>query len=298
MENVLIGHCNNDYTGVSVVIFPQGAVAGVDVRGSAPGTRETDLLRCGNTVKKINAVMLAGGSAFGLDAAGGVMRFLHEKGWGFNTGKHIVPIVSAAILYDLNDGKLHYPDSEMGYTACKNAKEDNCQCGRVGAGKGATVGKILGLFNSSWGGVGYASVKIGQAEVCALVAVNAFGDIFDCHNGRILAGAKLSLGEFLDTTSYILNNDLSMFQSQSGTNTTIGVVFTDAVLDKEQVNKMAAVAHDGLALSIRPVHTMLDGDTMFAASVGDKKAEFNSILVGATEAVRLAVLNAVKPQIK
>ncbi|HEY8443977.1 MAG TPA: P1 family peptidase [Clostridia bacterium] len=298
MENVLIGHCNNDYTGVSVVIFPQGAVAGVDVRGSAPGTRETDLLRCGNTVKKINAVMLAGGSAFGLDAASGVMRYLHEKGWGFNTGKHIVPIVSAAILYDLHDGKLHYPDSEMGYTACKNAKEDNYQCGRIGAGKGATVGKVLGLFSSSWGGVGFASVKIGQAEVCALVAVNAFGDIFDCHNGRILAGAKLSLGEFLDTTNYILNNDLSAYQSQIGTNTTIGVVYTDAALDKEQVNKMASVAHDGLALAIRPVHTMLDGDTMFAASVGDKKAEFNSLLVGATEAVRLAVINAVKPQIK
>lgn len=298
MENVLIGHCNNDYTGVSVVIFPQGAVAGVDVRGSAPGTRETDLLRCGNTVKKINAVMLAGGSAFGLDAASGVMRYLHEKGWGFNTGKHIVPIVSAAILYDLHDGKLHYPDSEMGYTACKNAKEDNYQCGRIGAGKGATVGKVLGLFSSSWGGVGFASVKIGQAEVCALVAVNAFGDIFDCHNGRILAGAKLSLGEFLDTTNYILNNDLSAYQSQIGTNTTIGVVYTDAALDKEQVNKMASVVHDGLALAIRPVHTMLDGDTMFAASVGDKKAEFNSLLVGATEAVRLAVINAVKPQIK
>ncbi|HHW89347.1 MAG TPA: P1 family peptidase [Clostridiales bacterium] len=298
MENVLIGHCNNDYTGVSVVIFPGGAVAGVDVRGSAPGTRETDLLKCGNLVKKINAITLSGGSAFGLDAASGVMRFLHEKGWGFNTGKHIVPIVSAAVLFDLYDGKLHYPDSEMGYTACKNAKENNNQCGRVGAGKGATVGKILGLFNSSWGGVGVASVKIGQAEVGAIVAVNAFGDIFDCHNGRILAGAKLSLGEFLDTTNYMLNHDLSMYENNMGFNTTIGVVYTDAALDKEQVNKMASIAHDGLALSIRPVHTMLDGDTMFAASVGDKHAEFNSLCVGATEAVRLAVINAVKPQIK
>ncbi|HEY8423182.1 MAG TPA: P1 family peptidase [Clostridia bacterium] len=298
MENVLIGHCNNDYTGVTVVIFPQGAVAGVDVRGSAPGTRETDLLRCGNTVKKINAVMLAGGSAFGLDAASGVMRFLHEKGWGFDTGKHKVPIVTGAILYDLHDGVLHYPDSEMGYAACLNAKEDNYQCGRIGAGKGATVGKVLGLFNSSWGGVGFASVKIGQAEVCAVVAVNAFGDVFDCHNGRILAGAKLSLGQFLDTTNFILNNDLSSYKGSFGTNTTIGVVYTDAALDKEQVNKMASVAHDGLALCIRPVHTMFDGDTMFAASVGDKEAEFNSLLVGATEAVRLAVINAVKPQIK
>ena len=294
MENVLIGHSNDDYTGVSVVIFPQGAVAGVDVRGSAPGTRETDLLRCGNAIQKVNAIMLAGGSAFGLDAAGGVMRFLHEKGWGFNTGKHIVPIVSSAILFDLNDGKLHFPDSEMGYVACKNAQSDTLTGGRIGAGKGASVGKVLGLFYSCWGGVGVASLKVGQATVSAIVAVNAFGDIYDCNNGRIIAGAKIGDGEFLDTAKYMMNNDLSMYTS--GTNTTIGVVFTDAALTKEQANKLASVSHNGLAMSIRPVHTMLDGDTLFAASTGDVKTEFNSLCVGAAEAVRLAVINAVKPK--
>lgn len=296
MENVLIGHSNDDFTGVSVIIFPEGAVAGVDVRGSAPGTRETDLLRCGNSVQKVNAIVLAGGSAFGLDASSGVMRFLYEKGWGFNTGKHIVPIVSSAILYDLNDGKLHYPDSEMGYVACKNAKSDNFVCGRVGAGKGATVGKVLGLFYSCWGGIGVASVKVAQATVSAIVAVNAFGDVYDCNNGRIIAGAKIGDGEFLDTAKYMMTNDLSLYKG--GMNTTIGVVFTDAALNKEQANKLASVAHDGLAMSIRPVHTMLDGDTLFAASAGDKTAEFNSLCVGAAEAVRQAVINAVKPVIK
>ncbi len=294
MENVLIGHSNDDYTGVSVVIFPQGAVAGVDVRGSAPGTRETDLLKCGNSVQKVTAIMLAGGSAFGLDAASGVMRFLYEKGWGFNKGKHIVPIVPSAILFDLNDGKLHFPDNEMGYVACKNAKSDNLVGGKIGAGKGATVGKVLGLFYSCWGGIGTASVKIGHATVSAMVAVNAFGDVYDCNNGRIIAGAKIGDGEFLDTAKYMMTNDLSLYKG-GGTNTTIGVVFTDAKLSKEQANKLASISHNGLAMSIRPVHTMLDGDTMFAASCGDIEAEFNSLCVGAVEAVRLAVINAVKP---
>lgn len=292
MKNVLIGHCDNQFTGVTAVIFPEGAIGGVDVRGGAPGTRETDLLKNGNSVEKINAVMLAGGSAFGLDAASGMMKFLSEKGWGFRAGKHIVPIVTAAILYDLNDEVLHFPNAEMGYKACQNASADNYANGSIGAGKGATVGKIMGIEAASKGGIGSATINIGSAKITAVIAVNAFGDVFDSKSDKIVAGARLGNGTFLNTSRLMMTTDLS--KMAGGTNTTIGVVFTDAKLSKEQTNKLASVAHNGLALSISPVHTMADGDTLFAASAGEQKVEFNSLCVCAVEAVRQAILAAVK----
>lgn len=292
MDNILIGHCHNEYTGVTAIICPKGAVGGVDVRGAAPGTRETDLLKSGNMVEKINAVVLCGGSAFGLEAADGVSKYLREQGWGFAAGMHKVPIVCAAVLYDLNSPELNYPDINMGYEAAKKAIVGNFESGQIGAGRGATVGKILGMSGADRGGLGVASISVGGAKITAIVAVNALGDVFDEKQGKIIRGAKDKDGNFIDTERLILNANLG--QATAGTNTTIGVIVTDAELSKDKANRLATVAHNGLARSIRPVHTMLDGDTLFAMSCGNVKVDFNVLCVGAVEAVRQAVICAVK----
>jgi L-aminopeptidase/D-esterase-like protein len=269
-----------------------GAVAGVDVRGGAPGTRETDLLRPGQLVESVHAVVLAGGSAFGLDAACGVMRYLEENGIGFEVGVARVPIVPAAVIFDLGVGDPAVrPDAEMGYAACRNASDRNNEQGAAGAGCGATVGKMLGPEYAMDSGVGTGSIQLpGGVVVGAVMVVNALGDVFDPVSQAIIAGTKNPGGGFADSARLIKAGAL---QGRAGANTTIGVVATNARLDCAQANRLASVAHNGLALSIRPCHTMLDGDTIFALSTGDKEAGFNAVMQAAVEAVSMAVQNAV-----
>lgn len=294
-DGVKIGHAQNDFTGVTCILADY-AVGGVSVRGGAPGTRETDMLRAEKSQGFVNAVVLSGGSAYGLEAACGVTEYLRENGVGFPVGDKVVPLVAQAILFDLNAaGEYHYPDKAMGYAAAKNAVSSGVKFGSVGAGRGATVGKILGLNAASKGGIGAATCLFGDVFVTAVIAVNALGDVYDHSTGKILAGAKLPNGEFLNTVGALTNGTLAnMFKMQSGTNTTIGCVMTNAKLDKVGVNKLAEVAHDGLALSIRPVHTDADGDTLFALSKGDKQADINVLMALAAEAAARAVENAVK----
>lgn len=296
VKGVLAGHATDEKgrTGCTVVLFKDGAVAGADVRGAAPGTRETDLLKPGNTVERIHAVLLSGGSAFGLDAASGVMRWLEERGIGFDVKVAKVPIVPAAVLFDLGVGDAKArPDAAMGYAACEAAADKMLPQGQVGAGAGATVGKLMGPLFQMRGGVGTASMKTSHgAVVAALVAVNALGDVIDYKSNRILAGVRLPAGIHPGAQAIMASG--KMPDITPGTNTTIGVVATDADLTKTQANRLAAVAHDGLAWSIRPVHTALDGDTLFAASYGDKRADFNALCAAAVEVVARAVNNAVE----
>jgi L-aminopeptidase/D-esterase-like protein len=271
VPRVKVGHDTDrrGVTGCTVVLCQGGAVGGVDVRGSAPGTRETDLLRPVNLVQQAHAVLLTGGSAYGLDAAGGVMRWLEERGIGFDVGVGVVPIVPAAVLFDLAIGDPARPDAEAGYRACQAATDGPVAEGCVGAGTGATVGKILGLSYATKSGLGTASVKIGKGIVVgAIVAVNAFGDVINPETGQIVAGARNPVvGGFADTARRMQGG---LGQTVLGlANTTLAVVATSAYLTKEGANKVAQMAHDGLARSIRPVHTMFDGDTVFALSTGE-----------------------------
>lgn len=297
ISGIDVGHAENHDagTGCTVILCEKGAVAGVDVRGSAPGTRETDLIRPGNLVDKIHAVMLSGGSAYGLAAADGAMEYLEQNGIGFDVGVTKVPVVASAVLFDLyyKNWKIR-PDRQMGYKACLNVRSDFVEQGSVGAGTGATIGKIMGIKYSMKGGIGTASLRISnEVIVGAIVAVNSFGDCLNPATGEIIAGAKDPYtGEFLCTKSYMLSNGSS--KTVSFENTTIGVVATNARLTKEQANKIASMAHDGLARSISPVHTMLDGDTIFVMATGDTDAELNTLGVAAVEVVVRAVVNAVK----
>jgi len=271
VEGIKVGHYTDreGITGCTVVLCEGGAVGGVDVRGSAPGTRETDLMRPVKLVQEVHAVLLTGGSAYGLDAAGGVMRWLEERGIGFNVGVGVVPIVPAAVLFDLTIGDPSArPDAEAGYQACQLATGGQVAEGSVGAGTGATVGKLLGPRFATKCGLGTASVKIGKGFVVgAIVAVNSFGDVVDPDTGAILAGTrKPVVGGFVNTVKR-MQGDLG--QAILGfANTTLAVVATNAYLTKEAANKMAQMAHDGLARSIRPVHTMFDGDIVFALATG------------------------------
>jgi len=297
VPGIEVGHAQNFHagTGCTVVISRKGAVGGVDVRGSAPGTRETDLMRPMNLVERVHAVVLCGGSAFGLAAAGGVMRYLEEHGVGFDTGVARVPIVAGAVIFDLGYGDWRVrPDEGMGYEACLNAGTGDVPQGSVGAGTGATVGKILGMECCMKGGVGTSSIRLpGGIVVGAIVVVNALGDVVDPQTGRILAGARdPKTGKFINTWNFILEGNT--IKGQELGNTTVGVVATNAYLTKEQANKVAAMAHDGLALAIRPVHTMLDGDTLFVLSTGQIECDVNVIGTAAAEAIARAVVNAVK----
>jgi len=283
-------------TGCSVVIARAGAVAGVDVRGAAPGTRETDLLDPSNLVQQAHAVLLAGGSAWGLDAAGGVMRWLEEHAIGLQTGHGLVPIVPAAVLFDLGLGDAHIrPDAQAGYQACAAASSQPPAQGNVGAGSGATVGKLLGLERAMKGGIGTASLSAGGCTVGALIACNAVGDVFDPASGRLLAGARAADGRRIAGTRDALLAGQSAQRLLPGANTTIGVIATDAVLTKPQARRLAQVAHDGLARSINPVHTMLDGDTLFALGTGasGKSADMLLLATLAAEVTARAVVNAI-----
>ena len=284
-------------TGCTVVLCPEGATCGVDVRGAAPGTRETDLLRPDNLVEQVHAVLLSGGSAFGLDAAGGVMRWLEEQGHGFAVGHARVPIVPAAVLFDLWHGDPRVrPDAASGHAACAAASSTPPAQGNVGAGAGAAVGKLFGFERAMKGGIGTASLRVGAVSVAALVAVNAVGDVVDPRSGRVVAGARTADGAaLLDSMAALLRGELPA-RALAGMATTIGVVATDARLSKAQANKLATMAHDGLAHSIRPVHTMTDGDTLFALATGASGRPGEMTVLGAlaAEVVARAVLNAVR----
>ena len=298
-----VGHftLSERLTGCSVVLAPGGAVGAVDVRGAAPGTRETDLLDPANLVEKVHAVLLSGGSAFGLDAASGVMRWLDEQGIGFETGYGRVPIVPAAVLFDLpvvrpGDNPQARPNAEAGYAACAAATSATPLAGNVGAGAGACVGKLFGLDRCMKGGIGNASVRVGPWVVGALVACNAVGDVLDPATGQVLAGARTADGQsLLDTQRALLLGERGQ-RPLPGTNTTIGVVATNATLTKAQAKRLAMSAHDGLARSIRPAHTTLDGDTLFALATGTETtpADLMLLTVMAAEATALATLDAIR----
>ena len=308
VPGIEVGQAQDDeaLTGCTVILCRKGAVGGVDVRGSAPGTRETDLLNPINLVDKIHAVVLAGGSAFGLDAASGVMKYLAEQNIGYGLGAMRVPIVPAAILFDLGISKIvRHPDAEMGYAAVSAAKGGLILEGNRGAGTGATVGKIFGKIGAMKSGLGTASIEIGGGvSVGAIVAVNAFGDVLDPVTGQIIAGARpaklgpLKLGgsgQFADTLKVMKSfPGRTILNLAIGSNTVIGVVATNAKFNKPQITKVAQMAHDGLARVIRPSHTMLDGDTIFALSTGSKKADVSSVGAFAAEALAIAIIRAVK----
>lgn len=285
-DGVRIGNVNDEFTGVTAIVFDKGCVCGCDVRGGAPGTRETALLGNDKANDHVDAVMLCGGSAFGLIAPCGGMRALKEEGKGVSVLDKRVPIIPAAVIYDLNDKEYHYPTEEMGYKAVKDAK-NIIESGKIGAGKGATVGKIMGIDCCSPSGLGIGRIKVGNAEVIAVMVVNAFGDVR--LDGKIIAGARFN-GGFIDTTEAIKNADIG----GQGANTTIGCIITDAKLSKVQANRLASIAHNGLAKTIFPVHTDLDGDTVFCASVGDKEVDIIRLQVACVEAVEAAVSDAVR----
>ncbi|MBA4421462.1 MAG: peptidase S58 [Anaerolinea sp.] len=308
ISDLSVGHAQDieALTGCTVILCHKGATAGVDQRGGAPGTRETDLLHPMHLVNKVHAILLAGGSAFGLDAASGVMRYLEEKGIGFDTGIVRVPIVPAAVIFDLAIGRSDiHPNAEMGYKACMDASSNSFLQGNVGAGTGATVGKLFGMNGAMKSGLGSATVEAGNGLlVSALVIVNAFGDVINPLTGTIIAGTrtlvkgpiKVGSGDYfadtLATMKTLAGKTILTFAGKS--NTVIGVVATNAKLDKEEINKVAQMSHDGLARVIQPAHTMFDGDTIFSISCGKLPADVNLIGACAAEAFSLAVINAVQ----
>lgn len=285
-------------TGCTVILCEAGATAGVDVRGSAPGTRETDLLNPINTVQQVQAVVLSGGSAYGLDTASGVMRYLESQGKGFKIGGGVVPIVPAAILMDLGFGgdfKIR-PDAEAGYQACLAATNKQVMQGNVGAGAGATIGKMAGGKFSMKAGIGSASIRVGNTGVVvgAIVAVNAVGDVWNPKTGRIVAGARSEDGKgFRDAMAQVMKGNRVLVQP--GANTTIGLVATNVAMEKVQIAKVAQMAHDGYARAINPVHTPGDGDTIFALATGTLDAKANHGMIGAlaAEAMAQAIVRAV-----
>lgn len=308
IKGIRVGHAQNDeaITGCTVILCEGGAVGGIDQRGGAPGTRETDALHPMHLVEKVHAIMLAGGSAFGLDAASGAVKYLEERGVGFDVRVAKVPIVPAAILFDLGIGRADVrPDAAMGYESCLHASDGVTVEGNVGAGCGATVGKIFGIAQAMKSGIGTASMEIGAGVIVgAIVAVNAFGDVIDPQTNQIIAGARtiqkgpLRLGtadyfaNTMDVMKGLVGRTILGFATRA--NTVIGVVVTNADFNKEQTNKVAQMAHDGLARAIRPAHTMLDGDTIFALATGEKKADVNIVGAYAAEVFSQAIVRAAK----
>lgn len=294
-----VGHATNleAATGCSVVICPSGTVGGVDVRGGAPGTRETDLLAPHNHVEEVSAVMLSGGSAYGLASADGVMRYLSEHDMGYRSGTgFLVPIVPAAILFDLGMGDSTVrPDREMGYAACEAASDSALEQGTVGAGTGALIGAMRGKAFATKGGIGSASIDLGAGLVVgALVAVNAVGDVLD-EDGNVLAGVRGDDGQFLGMMNLLKGMAQQMRPaSDARENTVIGVVATNAKLTKAQAKRMAIAAHDGIAQSVRPSHTDFDGDTIFSLASGEIEANPFVISAFAAEAVAQAIRNGIR----
>ena len=299
VAGIEVGHFTDSRrpTGCTVVIARAGAVGGVDVRGAAPGTRETDLLDPCNLVEKIHAIVLAGGSAWGLDAASGAVRWLEEHGVGLDVGVGRLPLVPAAVLFDLMVGDMRVrPDAAAGYAACVAASSADPAEGNVGAGTGASVGKLFGMARAMKGGVGTASVTVDGITVGALIACNAVGDVLDPDSGQVLAGARTADGlQLLGSRRALLHGELAQ-SVLPGTNTTIGVIATDAVISKTQAQRLALAAHDGLARTINPVHTQLDGDTLFTLGTGASGKNPGMLLLAtmAAEASARATLRAVQ----
>jgi len=296
LPGIRVGHASDfrGLTGCTVILCEGGGVCGVDIRGSAAGTR--DLAPClpGHLVERVHALFLTGGSAFGLDAAGGVMQFLESRGIGFSAGKVRVPIVPAAVIFDLNLGSSKArPDPAMARRACRSARQHVAE-GSVGVGTGATVGKLLGVDHATKGGVGFASLTLlGGVLVQALAVVNAFGDVVEPSTGKVLAGARRAQNssQFVDTAERMLKGDVR--RVFGATNTTVVAVMTNVVLDKLQATKVAQMAQDGLARAIRPVHTQFDGDLVFALSVGHKRADLNALGTAAAEVTARAIVRGV-----
>jgi L-aminopeptidase/D-esterase-like protein len=290
VDGIKVGHFTDSRrpTGCTVVLYETGAVAGVDVRGSAPGTRETDLLNPINTVDKVHAIVLSGGSAFGLDTAAGVMRWLEERGYGYQTAAAKVPIVPAAILYDLGSGdpKIR-PDAAAGYQACASAKSGPVEEGSVGAGAGATISKLAGAQRVK-GGIGTSSIALPNGIVVgAIVAVNAVGDVIDPKTGKVFAGSDI-------VQAWRSGVEITR-APRPGESTTIGIVATNAAFNKTEMTKIAQMAHDGIARAVNPAHTPFDGDTLFSMSTAGSTAKIHHGIVGAlaAEVVSEAILRAV-----
>jgi L-aminopeptidase/D-esterase-like protein len=283
----------NGLTGCSVIICENGATCSVDVRGAAPGTRETDLLDPINLIDKVHAVVLSGGSAFGLESTCGVSKYLEEKGIGFDVGVTKVPIVVGAVLFDLAVGDhKSRPDINMGYKACEVASTTKLNQGNYGAGCGATVGKLKGMDYVTKGGIGSHSIKLDNGlVVSALIAVNAFGDVYE--NGNIIAGTLEENKKTFINTYESMKNGLNK-DGFSIDNTTIGVVVTNAKLTKSECKKVSQMSHDGYAKAIFPIHTMYDGDTVFTLATGEVEADINLVGSMAVEVVQKSIINAIK----
>jgi L-aminopeptidase/D-esterase-like protein len=299
VAGIEVGHFTDSRrpTGCTVILARDSAVAGVDVRGAAPGTRETDLLSPSNVVERVHGIVLAGGSAWGLDTAAGVMRWLEERGVGLTVGPARVPIVPGAVLFDLPLGDQRIrPDAAAGYAACEAASRSAPAEGNVGAGAGAVVGKIFGFDRAMKGGIGTASITIDGVTVGAIVACNALGDVIDPDSGRVLAGARTADGRaLLDTRRALLRGEPPK-PMLAAANTTIGVIATDATITKMQACRLATLGHDGLARSINPVHTLSDGDALFALGTGASGRTLGMMTLGtmAAEVCAIAVVRAIR----
>ena len=298
LENLKIGQAENAQAGTGCTVFllgENGAPAGLDVRGGGPASRESELLKPVAAAQVIHAILLGGGSAFGLDAAGGVMRYLEECGIGFDVGVTKVPLVCQSDLFDLTVGDAYTrPDAAMAYQACVNAETGNYRDGNYGAGTGATVGKVLGMAHCMKSGIGSYAVQVGALQVGAVVAVNALGDIYDWRTGRKAAGLLADGGKtFLDAEEAVLGQLEPAGEKFVG-NTTIGAVFTNAQFDKAHLCKIAAMAHDGYARAIRPVHTANDGDSIYAVSLGQLAADQDVVGTLAARVMAEAILRAVQ----
>ncbi len=303
---IRVGHWTNRRaaTGCTVILCPPGTVGGVDVRGAAPGTRETDLLRPGNAIETVHAVLLSGGSAFGLEAAGGVMAELAERGVGFAVGEQRVPIVPAAILFDLAVGRPLHPDQMAGRRAVRRARLSHYEQGSVGAGTGATIAKSAGREHALKGGIGSASEQLGGGVVVsALVALNAVGGVRDPRSGAQLAAPRAERGRFQDLDSLVRDAigrpgaAPTGAASGPGEHTTLAVVATNARLTKTETNRLATVAHDGFGSAIWPVHTRGDGDAVFALATGQlaiERSDLTSIEAYAARATERAIISAVE----
>lgn len=297
-RNIQIGQAENVQAGTGCTVFllgREGASVGLDVRGGGPASRESELLKPLATAQVIHAILLAGGSAFGLDAAGGVMRYLEERGIGVDVGVTRVPLVCQSDLFDLTVADAHTrPDAAMAYEACVNAETGNYRDGNHGAGTGATVGKLLGMEHCMKSGIGSYAVQVGNLQVGAVVAVNAVGDVYDYENGRKIAGLLAADGKtFLDSELAALQAIEAQAEKFVG-NTTLGVILTNARLDKAHLCKIAGMAHDGYARAIRPVHTSMDGDSIYAVSLGDLPADMDVVGTLAARVMAKAIVRAVQ----
>ena len=297
-RNIQIGQAENVQAGTGCTVFllgREGASVGLDVRGGGPASRESELLKPLAAAQVIHAILLAGGSAFGLDAAGGVMRYLEERGIGVDVGATRVPLVCQSDLFDLTVADAHTrPDAAMAYEACVNAETGNYRDGNHGAGTGATVGKLLGMEHCMKSGIGSYAVQVGNLQVGAVVAVNAVGDVYDYENGRKIAGLLAADGKtFLDSELAALQAIEAQAEKFVG-NTTLGVILTNARLDKAHLCKIAGMAHDGYARAIRPVHTSMDGDSIYAVSLGDVPADMDVVGTLAARVMAKAIVRAVQ----